>query len=137
MRNMIIALTCFAALSSGQLDAQESATQDISETRMDWFQEAKFGMFIHWGVYSMAAGEWDGKTNHAEWLQLTAKIPLAEYTEYAKDFNPEKFDADRWVKIAKDAGMQYLVITSKHHDGFAMYHSKCNKSTVVEATPWN
>lgn len=134
MRNTIIALFCFAALLPGQLVAQESASQDISETRMDWFREAKFGMFIHWGVYSMAAGEWDGKTNHAEWLQLTAKIPLAEYTEYAKDFNPEKFDADRWVTIAKDAGMKYLVITSKHHDGFAMYDSACSDHNVIDGT---
>ena len=134
MKNTIIALLCLATLFSGQLTAQESAKPDVTETRMEWFRKAKFGMFIHWGVYSMAGGEWNGETNHAEWLQLTAKIPLAEYTEYAKDFNPEKFDADLWVKIAKDAGMQYLVITSKHHDGFAMYDSASSDHNVVDGT---
>ncbi len=82
----------------------------------------------------MAAGEWNGDTNHAEWLQLTAKIPLAQYTQYAKDFNPQRFDADQWVEIAKDAGMQYLVITSKHHDGFAMYDSASSDHNVVDGT---
>ena len=134
MKSTIIALFCLAALFTGELSAQESATSDTTETRMDWFKQAKFGMFIHWGVYSMAAGEWKGETNHAEWLQLTAKIPLAEYTEYAKDFNPEKFNADQWVKIAKDAGMHYFVITSKHHDGFAMYDSACSDHNVVDGT---
>ena len=81
MKNTIIALFLFAALFPAQATAQESGTPDTHEARMDWFRQAKFGMFIHWGVYSMAAGEWDGETNHAEWLQLTAKIPLAEYTE--------------------------------------------------------
>ena len=134
MKSTIIALLCFAALFPGHLTAQESASKDKAESRMDWFRQAKFGMFIHWGVYSMAAGEWNGETDHAEWLQLTAKIPLAEYTEYAKDFNPKKFDADRWVKIVKDAGMQYLVITSKHHDGFAMFDSACSDHNVVDGT---
>ena len=134
MKSTIIALFCVAAMFTGQLSAQESASNETAETRMDWFKQAKFGMFIHWGVYSMAAGEWNGETNHAEWLQLTAKIPLAEYTEYAKDFNPEKFNADQWVKIAKNAGMHYLVITSKHHDGFAMYDSACSDHNVIDGT---
>ena len=80
MKSTIIALFCFAALFPGLLTAQQSVTPDDNEARMEWFRQAKFGMFIHWGVYSMAAGEWNGETNHAEWLQLTAKIPLAEYT---------------------------------------------------------
>ena len=104
------------------------------ESRMEWFRDAKFGMFIHWGVYSQAAGQWNGETNHHEWLQLTAKIPLAEYTDFAKKFNPQQFDANGWVKIAKDAGMKYLVITSKHHDGFAIYDSASSKHDIADLT---
>ena len=112
----------------------QGADANIDSKRLAWWQDAKFGMFIHWGVYSQAGGEWNGETNHHEWLQLTAKIPLAEYTEFARSFNPTKFDADQWVSIAKKAGMKYLVITSKHHDGFAMYHSPANSHNVVEGT---
>ena len=79
---------------------------------MAWWTDSKFGMFIHWGVYAKAGGAWNGETNHAEWLQFSAKIPLAEYTEYAKTFAPDKFDADEWANIAKDAGMKYMVITA-------------------------
>ncbi|WP_406683232.1 alpha-L-fucosidase [Seonamhaeicola sp. MEBiC1930] len=102
--------------------------------RMQWFKDAKFGMFIHWGVYSQAGGEWNGETNHAEWLQFTAKIPLKEYTNYAKSFNPVKFNAKEWVSIAKNAGMKYIVITSKHHDGFAMYNSQTSSHNIVEGS---
>jgi alpha-L-fucosidase len=107
-----------------------------NDARMQWWHEAKFGMFIHWGVYSQAAGEWEGTTNHAEWLQFTAKIPIAEYTELAGKFKPAKFDADEWVGVAKDAGMKYLVITSKHHDGFAIYGSESDPYNIVGATPF-
>jgi len=101
---------------------------------MEWFRNAKFGMFVHWGAYSQAGGEWNGETHHHEWLQLTAKIPLAEYTEFAKKFNPTKFDAEQWVLTAKDAGMKYIVITSKHHDGFAIYDSKCSDHDIADLT---
>ncbi|EMI43334.1 alpha-L-fucosidase [Rhodopirellula sp. SWK7] len=115
--------------------AQEaSPSETVGQDRMDWWRDAKFGMFIHWGVYSRAGGEWNGDTDHAEWLQLTAKIPLAEYTEYARGFNPVQFDAERWVGIAKDAGMKYLVITAKHHDGFAMYDSASNDHNIVNVS---
>jgi len=100
--------------------------------RMIWWKDAKFGMFMHWGVYSKCGGQWKGETNHAEWLQFTAKIPLAEYTEYARTFNPDQFDADAWAKIAKAAGMKYLVITAKHHDGVAMYDSASSAHNVVK-----
>jgi alpha-L-fucosidase len=104
--------------------------------RMQWFTDARFGMFLHWGVYSAAGGEWKGTTNHAEWLQFTAKIPIAEYTQFASQFNPVKFNADEWARMAKDAGMRYVVITSKHHDGFAMYDSKADPYNIVEATKY-
>jgi alpha-L-fucosidase len=103
---------------------------------MKWFDDAKFGMFIHWGIYSVPAGEWQGKTNYAEWIMLQGNIPSAEYRKFAGEFDPVKFDARAWVRAAKDAGMKYLVITAKHHDGFCMYDTKLTDYSVVRATPW-
>lgn len=92
--------------------------------RIDWWREARFGLFIHWGLYSIPAGEWDGKTNHEVWIRESAQIPLKQYDEFVSQFNPVKFDANKWVTMAKDAGMKYIVITSKHHDGFSLFDSK-------------
>lgn len=105
---------------------------------MKWFHEARFGMFIHWGVYSVPAGEWKGKptTFFGEWIMQREKIPVTEYEKLTAQFNPMKFNADEWVKVAKDAGMKYIVITSKHHDGFAMFGSAVSKFNIVEATPF-
>jgi len=110
----------------------------------DWFKDAKYGMFIHWGLYSIPGGIWKGKNMEqlangpkvAEWIMLAAKIPRAEYAELAKQFNPLKFYADSIAKLAKDAGMKYIVITSKHHDGFALFDSKASKFDVMDATPF-
>lgn len=103
-----------------------------------WFKEAQYGMMAHWGLYSMLAGEWRGKFcgSYAEWIQANLAIPNADYGMLAKAFNPVYFDADEWAKIAVDAGMKYITVTSKHHDGFAMYHSKVDKFNVVDATPF-
>lgn len=102
-----------------------------------WFREAKLGMFIHWGLYSQAAGEWKGHpTRGGEHFMLYERIPLKEYALLAKDFNPVGFDAGQWVKAAKKAGMKYIVYTTKHHDGFAMYHSACSDYNIVRQTPW-
>lgn len=104
---------------------------------MSWFRDAKFGLFIHWGLYSQAAGEWKGHpTKGGEHFMLYERIPLKEYATLAQDFNPEKFDATKWVKAAKQAGMKYLVYTTKHHDGFAMYNSACSDYNVVKCTPF-
>src|SRR5262249_27347189 len=92
--------------------------------RMAWFNAARFGMFIHWGNYAVPAGEWEGQTNYAEWFQLQTKMPNTEYEKFATKFNPTNFNAREWVRIAKNAGMKYIVITAKHHDGFCMYDSK-------------
>ena len=108
------------------------------DARMKWWREARFGMFIHWGLYSVPAGTYHGKQigGIGEWIMNQGEIPVAEYAGYAKQFNPVKFDADQWVSIAKNAGMKYIVITSKHHDGFAMFHSKASPYNIVDATPF-
>jgi len=113
-------------------------TKEQRDARMAWWREAKFGMFIHWGVYSVPAGFYHGQpvNSAGEWIMNRGKIPMAEYQPFAKQFNPVKFNADEWVKIAKDAGMKYIVITSKHHDGFAMFDSKASPWNIVQATPY-
>ncbi len=106
---------------------------------MKWFREAKFGLFIHWGLYCIPAGEWKGKpiAGIGEWIMNRAKIPVTEYEQLAPQFNPVKFNAEEWVQMAQDAGMKYIVITSKHHDGFAMYHSAVSKYNIYDATPFH
>lgn len=107
--------------------------------RMQWWRQAKFGMFIHWGLYCVPAGIYHGKpVPHAgEWIMRWADIPVAEYADYAKQFDPTNFNADQWVKIAKDAGMKYIVITAKHHEGFAMFHTAVDGYNIYDATPWH
>lgn len=107
------------------------------------FQQQKFGMFIHWGLYAIPGGVWKGKTMEemgipsvAEWIQLVAKIPRKEYADLAASFNPVDFDADHIVTMAKEAGMKYIVITSKHHDGFALFDSKVSDFDMMDATPF-
>jgi len=122
-------------LSSSVARAQSDATK---EQRLRWFREAKFGLFIHWGLYAVPAGEWQGRLipGIGEWIMNRAQIPVKEYEKLAAQFNPVKYDPDAWVKLAKDAGMRYIVITSKHHDGFALFHSKVSRFNAVDATPY-
>jgi alpha-L-fucosidase len=107
--------------------------------RMTWWREAKFGMFIHWGVYSVPAGYYNGQPvkGNGEWIMNRGKISMAEYQQFAKKFDPTSFNANEWVKIAKDAGMKYIIITAKHHDGFAMWPTKVNQWNIYDATPWH
>ena len=107
-------------------------------TSKEWFKQAGFGMMIHWGLYSVLGGEWQGKRMSyiGEWIMSKYEIPNREYEKLADVFNPIYFDADEWVTAAKEAGMQYIVVTSKHHDGFALFHSKVDKYNVVDATPF-
>jgi len=107
-------------------------------TNREWFKQAKFGMMVHWGLYALPAGEWKGRRMPfiGEWAQSYFRIPNAEYGRLAAAFNPILFDADAWVQLARDAGMQYLVVTSKHHDGFAMYRSRVDAYNIVDATPF-
>jgi alpha-L-fucosidase len=106
--------------------------------RMGWWRAARFGMFIHWGVYSVPAGTYNGKQVRGigEWIMSHGKIPVDEYKNFAKEFNPVNYDPEAWVKLAKAAGMKYIVITSKHHDGFALFDSKVSDWDIVDATPY-
>jgi len=106
--------------------------------RMAWWKEARFGLFIHWGIYSVPAGTYNDQkvAGIGEWIMNKGKIPMVEYQKYAAQFNPVKYNAEEWVKMAKDAGMKYIVITSKHHDGFAMFKSDASNFNIVDATPF-
>ena len=113
-------------------------TKAAHDARMAWWRDAKFGLFIHWGVYSVPAGFYHDQPvkGIGEWIMNKGKIPMAEYQQFAKEFNPVKFNADDWVKAAKNAGMKYIVITSKHHDGFAMFCSQASKWNICDASPY-
>jgi len=110
------------------------------DQRLEWHKEAKFGMFVHWGVYSLLAGEWKGEvaTGYSEHILRSLQIPLAEYaSEVAANFNPTQFNADEWIRLCKAAGMKYFVITAKHHDGLAMWPSDVNEWDIADATPFD
>jgi len=111
-----------------------------SEARLDkWFRDAKFGAFIHFGVYSPLAGQYKGRGmdhHYAEWIQVAAKIPSNEYHQVAAQFNPTEFNAEEWVEVFRDAGIRYVIITSKHHDGFALFKSNVSSYNIVDATPF-
>jgi alpha-L-fucosidase len=115
-----------------------SETQEQHDERMEWWREARFGMFIHWGLYAVPAGQWEGKEigGISEWIMNSAHIPIPEYEKLTKQFNPVKFNAEQWVRMAKRAGMKYIVITSKHHDGFCLWDSKVSEYDVIDATPF-
>lgn len=107
--------------------------------RIAWWREARFGMFIHWGLFSIPAGVWKGrefKGKYAEHIMLYGKIPMREYAKLADEFNPRRFDANEWTGLAKRAGMRYLVFVTKHQDGFAMFDSKASDFDVIDATPF-
>ncbi len=127
------------AVAAAATNAPPAETAAAREARMRWFSEARFGMFIHWGLYAVPAGEWKGGKDHGEWIMETGKIPVSEYETFAARFNPVKFNAAEWVALARVAGMKYMVITSKHHDGFALYPSAltdwCIKSTPFQRDP--
>ncbi len=107
-------------------------------TNHEWYKQAQYGMMVHWGLYSLLAGEWKGKRTPGigEWIQSYFAIKNEEYSQLAKIFNPIYFNAEEWVLFAKNCGMKYIVITSKHHDGFALFKSEADKFNVVDATPF-
>jgi alpha-L-fucosidase len=142
MKRLILSLqVALALLAACAVFAQpvKKTPPPSQDEKMKWFREAKFGLFIHWGIYSVPAGEWKGQpiAGIGEWIMNRAKIPVKEYEQLANQFNPTQFNAEAWVQMAQDAGMKYIVITSKHHDGFAMYGSKVSKYNIVDATPFH
>ena len=129
--NLVILIFIICQLSnsiSGEI-------KNAGDARMKWWREARFGMFIHWGLYAIPAGEWNGEIRYGEWIRTSAQIPLDVYDKFIDQFNPEKFNAEEWVTIAKEAGMKYIVITSKHHDGFCLFDSKHTDFDVM-STPF-
>ncbi|MDF1513488.1 MAG: alpha-L-fucosidase [Anaerolineae bacterium] len=126
--------------SVAQAIRQEARQRDAArhDARLDWWREAKFGLFIHWGLYAIPAGIWRGEKIEGigEWIMHRARIPVAEYEQLAGQFNPVKFDAKAWAALAKAAGQRYLVITSKHHDGFCLFKSQVGDYNIVDATPF-
>lgn len=128
----LVLLTCSAIAQKNYLEEPKAD----KAKRMQWWTDDTFGMFIHWGLYAVPAGEYNGKGGGAEWIMETHKIPTAEYEKFAGQFNPQKFNAKEWVQIAKSAGAKYIVITSKHHDGFSIWDSKVTKYDIMDATPF-
>jgi len=131
-----ILLTILMAFAVPSLSADETPEQ--FEQRTKWWREARFGMFIHWGIYSVPADDTDleGKHRIAEWYMNSKQMQVKDYEKFAPRFNPAEFDAKKWAQMAKDAGMKYIVITSKHHDGFCLFDSRLSDYTIVKATPF-
>ena len=130
----ILSIVTYSTIMVAQ-NVETNQFSNQNDSKMTWWREAKFGMFIHWGLYAVPAGKWGDKTSYGEWIMHNAKIPRADYSALAKQFNPAKFNAEEWVKIAKAAGQKYMVITAKHHDGFAMFKSS-DPYNIVDATPF-
>jgi alpha-L-fucosidase len=137
MKNVVSALVLFCCLQH-TVSAQTSAKNESRDKRMEWWREARFGMFIHWGVYAVPAGYYNGRpiARIGEWIMNRGKIPVTDYQAFAASFNPVQYDADAWVKVSREAGMKYIVITAKHHDGFALFKSNASKWNIVDATPY-
>ncbi|MEP6950769.1 MAG: alpha-L-fucosidase [Ginsengibacter sp.] len=133
---LLLTIGVFSPFFCLQAQAQ---TDTATTSDMSWWENARFGMFIHWGLYAEAAGEWDGQPvkGIGEWIMNSAHIPHSQYEQLAAKFDPVDFNASQWVKIAKEAGIKYIVITSKHHDGFCMFNTKATNYNIVDATPWH
>src|SRR5437764_2629540 len=132
------ALTSTAS-ANAVAQAFRPAVDPAREKRLEWFRQAKYGLFIHWGLYAIPAGQWNGRAipGLGEWIMFRTPVPVREYEKLAARFNPVKYNPDEWVKLAQDAGMKYMVITSKHHDGFAMFKSAVSPYNVADATPYH
>ncbi len=135
---LFLAVACVLPAAPSVAQVPPAETPEQHDARMKWWREAKFGLFIHWGVYSVPAGFYKGKPigGIGEWIMRSAQIPLADYRAFARQFNPVKYRPDAWAALAETAGMRYIVITSKHHDGFAMFDSQVTDWTLVRAAPY-
>src|SRR5438552_15684384 len=135
---VVLIFAVSVAAHVGRAQTPRAAPDPAKEKRLEWFRDAKYGLFIHWGLYAIPAGEWQGKRSLGlgEWIMNRSTIPVRDYERLSAQFNPVKYNADEWVKLAKEAGMKYIVITSKHHDGFAMFKSKASAYNIVDATPF-
>ena len=135
--NRKLLLTWVLAAAAAQIGFA-AATDEQRDARMQWWREAKFGMFIHWGVYAVPAGTYrDSQIDGiGEWIMRNAEIPVAEYRDFAWQFNPVKYDPAAWARLARDAGMKYIVITAKHHDGFALFPSEVTDWDIMDSSPY-
>jgi len=138
MRSMILASLLFVSMLGNAQKNYLNESKDVKDQRMQWWRDATFGMFIHWGAYAVPGGEYQGKIvkGVGEWIMHSGNIPVPEYEKFVASFNPEKFNAKEWVAIAKNAGIKYIVITSKHHDGFCLWDSKVTNYDVMDAAPF-
>lgn len=137
--SLLIAMVILASCGGTTAQIGGAKAKPLSQDeRMEWWRDARFGMFVHWGLYAVPAGTYKGERvdGLGEWIMHNAKIPVEEYEKFAPQFNPIGFNADEWVRLAKNAGMKYIVITSKHHDGFCLWDSKVSDWDVMDATPF-
>lgn len=137
MKKLLLIVASVCLIGSGYSTPKETVKSDAKrDAKMAWWNDAKFGMFIHWGLYSVPAGKWNNRNTYGEWIMHQASLSRGTYADFARQFNPTQFNAEEWVKLAKAAGQKYIVITSKHHDGFAMFKSQASPYNIVDATPF-
>lgn len=135
---LLLTLTYIRSVAQDMPDMWTKGAANSANPNLEWFRSAKFGLFIHWGLYSKLGGRWNDSSYYGsgEWIMNRAKAPAAEYAKVAQSFNPTGFNAAEWAGIAREAGIKYLVITAKHHEGFSMYDSKVTDFDIVDATPY-
>lgn len=137
MKKLLIVIVSLTICFGGYGQIEDGSQQETREQNLEWWREARFGMFIHWGLYSIPAGRWNDKKidGIGEWIQNFAQIPNSEYDKLMSQFNPHNYNPEQWVLLAKKAGAKYIVFTTKHHEGFCMFPSKVSDFDV-ESTPY-
>lgn len=134
----LLILAVFCGITIGHSQEQEHLEKLSDDERMEWWRDAKFGMFIHWGAYSIIGGERGTEIagGGAEWAMDKLDYTIEEYEKFPRMFDPQLFDAEAWVKMAKEAGMKYIVLTSKHHDGFCLWDSEVTDYDIMDTAPF-